>query len=1135
MAEIIKISTKQRLQLDESIASRNIAKTFGRAEDHIEVHIYNQNNQLLISDSNLTDYTVPEGSEGELTSEIIIDPTSILNSKGYITGKYTLKLNIQRKKVFDTSSNPFTIKEISPSRTEIRVIAPKIINSTFDSSVRSLISDIESSAYFRDFILNFGNDINILGINFLLNKNPSKHEILIKLLDPLPQSIQTQSTFKIVEPIVDPINITVDLGEPIITEEGIKLQGPNFKIDVRLNNSVPSAFKNYNQILDYSLTSSYQNLLNQLENKEIPEIAYDYIRTVSSSLEVLDVPYHFENFVHFGSATERLKNFNYKLKLIELYDSQLGDISNITGATSASFSVLNNKESINDKKEKLIKGLDGYEQFLYYNSGSNFSWPKSNSVSPYNLYSITSSEAQTWLGSEIDTSTYYGGQLLSASLYDTQNEYNLINSVPKHITDNSDNTFYGTFINMIGQHFDHIWTHIKHLTEVNDTHHTRGISKDLVFFQLKSLGIDTFDQFENSNLIEYILGEGTSGSVFYDTPVSQSFVTASNVGSIPKGDITKAIWKRLYHNAPYLLKTKGTERGIKALMSCYGVPSTLLNIKEYGGSTSDKTTYKTFSYEKSGLALRGDAGSSNHLVRFPWANNNIGPITAKTLQARVKPTRDTSNNVTLLSLEGGSTLQLQLNASSSGTDVYTLDDNTTFGRIDLHDGSSVVASTPYFPIYDGEFWNIHMAGEGTNVYFGAYKANYLKSVHNHTGSWSSNTYANNFGNSSGDGSTYLYAGKDEFSGSIQEVRAHWGEVLTHDTLKKHALEPFMYAGNTVSSSYDNLVIRLPLGSTDTGSLENHIPDTSLTNANTVASSSATTTWEEVVEVHYLPTPDTVGASMTSEKVRIDTGTIDDDILSTTIKSETSTLDRQPQDFEDLGIFFSPTTEMNEDIIYTLGAFRMDDYIGSPLPSAQTASNYSGLKDIRDIYFKKVKRRYNYWDYIKLIQYVDHTLFKMVEQWVPFKANTKTGLLIEPHYLERNKFARELPVIDYGQTMVSGSYQTIDFELDPNNNFKITNSSVGGGNVVTTNNLSSIIGSDGLRKETGTNATINVNSYILDEAQNASQAPIKPHKSTQSEGYIAYTSNTLLGNAPRAILSNKYYRSLPIGNTSNIII
>ena len=46
-------------------------------------------------------------------------------------------------------------------------------------------------------------------------------------------------------------------------------------------------------------------------------------------------------------------------------------------------------------------------------------------------------------------------------------------------------------------------------------------------------------------------------------------------------------------------------------------------------------------------------------------------------------------------------------------------------------------------------------------------------------------------------------------------------------------------------------------------------------------------WEETTENHYHLTPDTVGISMTSEKTRIDEGTINDDILSPTIKNKSS--------------------------------------------------------------------------------------------------------------------------------------------------------------------------------------------------------------------------------------------------------
>ena len=1172
-----------RLNLNNSVASRELSRKFGYPEDIVELHIYNSNGNLLSSDYDFKNYSFPEGTLGSLSTELNISPNNILEEKGFTSGKYKIILNIQRKKIFNVSANPFSLKEISNSRQELRVTTTKP-NSDLDPNARSFIGEIESSIFFKDFILNFGDDQNILGVNILLNTHPNKHELLIKLLEPLPSNINLRDTFSIREEITNPITFNIDLGEPQILDTSIPLQGPNFKIDVRSNNSIPSSFKSYDDVLEYNLTSSYQNLLSKLEENEVPEITYDYIRPVSESLEAIDIPTHFENFVHFSSAVERLKNFEYKVKLIELYDSQLVDINNITGDTSSSISVLNNKNSINTKKTNLLKGLDGYEYFLYYTSGA-YAWPKSDLTTPYTLYSVSSSEAQTWLGSEKDTYPSYGGQLLSASIFDRQNDYALVELIPHHITDNPSNNFYKTFINMIGHHFDQIWTHIDHLTKINDTHQTKGISKDLVYFQLKSLGIDTFDQFENSSLTEYILGKsqannsvgsfqigtftvGGNDQNFYDTPFNATMVTASNEGSIPKGDITKNIWKRLYHNAPYLLKTKGTERGLKALMSCYGVPSTLLNVKEYGGSTSDKTTYQTFSYEKSGLALQGDSGTSGYFIKTGFTSGSNIPsdfnVTNKTIQFRIKPLRS-EDNYHLITLSGSHVGTshfpefdpILILKPYIGNDISSSGDSKNYGRLELYQSGALEAFTSYFPAYNSKFWNIHMGSNGSNIEFGAYQSNFNKNTSYYTGTSDGTPSAVvSFYKSAGSSFAYIggmpsnshtfYDNLDDlrYSGSIQEVRYHFGEVLSHDTLTKHALEPFMYAGNTITSSYEGLVLRLPLGSNDiedSSSFHPQIDTAFLGMEGGVSSSMTTQQWEEVIETHHLPTPDTVGASMTSEKVRIDTGTINDDILSSKIKSETSTLDRQPQDFEDLGVFFSPATEINEDIIYTLGAFRMDDYIGSPLPSVQTADDYADLKDLKDTYFKKVNRRYNYWDYIKLIQQIDHTLFKIIEQWVPMKANLKTGLLIEPHYLERNKFAREVPVIDYGQTMNANSYQTFEFQIDPEKAFSLEGSPVSTNNLKTVGKIyynstigefevgNSKIDTDystvGTREEIGTNVTINVSSYILDEPQIGAQAPITPYSGSQPVGYVAYRSNTLLGNITKGKISSRYYRSL----------
>ena len=1088
-----------------NLPSKDISISFGREEDYIELHIFNLQDQLLYSEPNFKDYTTEEGKL--LSNSINIDPEKILQDRKYISGQYRIQIHIHRNKIFNSSYFPFFIKEISPSRKEIKSISEDVENNLFDEAINSFILELESAAYFKEFTLNFGGGKLVPAVNLLLNKDPLKHELILKTLNPLQSEIPKGSKFKIVEELTDPISVEIDLGGQNISEDGINLRGPNFQIDTKKHSSIPSKFRNYNEILEYNLTSSYNKLLNKLENPDTLNIHYDYVHGVSSSMEEHNRNYHFDNFVHFSSAVERLKNFEYKLKLIEDYDAQVVEIQSIEGSISNSNTILTEKENIKTKKRNLIKGFDGYEHFLYYTTGSNvYTWPKYDGSAPYGLYSVTSSEAINWLGDANGEIPSYSGQLLSASLYDRKNPNNLSKLIPQHILDNSDNQFYLNFVNMIGQHFDLIWAHIDHISEINHLDNKFGISKELVYYQLKSLGIDTFDQFENANLIEYILGEGLLdhsvgnlivgdyivgglSNAFYNTPAGvTTFVTSSNEGSIPKGEITREIWKRLYNNAPYLLKTKGTERGLRALMNCYGVPSTILNIKEYGGNTllsgplkdlKTAGTYKTFSYDKSGLALEGESGATGYFIATNWSSSLTDALSAsmKTVEWRIKPNRINNENQHLFTLSGSDATKDPhlILTNYTGNDISESNDSTQYGRIDLYINGSSVANTNNFPIFNGDFWTIFIGtsgseGNNSDIEFGVYQSNWLKNITSYTSSFeiTPQTRQLTFGdpwygnNNIGGGSTIFFGGTIanpaseydnidtlKYSGSIQEIKYHFGELLSHETLKKHALEPFMYAGNTVSSSYDNVVLRLPLGSNDqedSGSFQPNIDVNYLEYAGVgyssvgtgfevgdysrkTSSSMASQNWEEVIETHHLPTPDTVGASMTSEKVRIDDGTINsDNILMVDKSAETSTLDRQPPDYEDLGVHFSPTFEMNEDIIYSLGSFRLDDYIGNPLPSAQTASAYEDLKDIQEFYVKKLRDKYNYWDYIRIIQKFDHTLFKIVEQFVPFKSNIKTGLLIEPTYLERNKFAREVPIRSDAQTMTTGSHQTFNAQL-----------------------------------------------------------------------------------------------------------
>ena len=63
-----------------------------------------------------------------------------------------------------------------------------------------------------------------------------------------------------------------------------------------------------------------------------------------------------------------------------------------------------------------------------------------------------------------------------------------------------------------------------------------------------------------------------------------TYITASATGSlIPTEDINAEIYKRIYANLPYLLKKKGTVEGLRALVTLYGIPDTILQVNEFGG------------------------------------------------------------------------------------------------------------------------------------------------------------------------------------------------------------------------------------------------------------------------------------------------------------------------------------------------------------------------------------------------------------------------------------------------------------------------------------------------------------------------------------------------------------------------
>lgn len=262
------------------------------SSSYIEYFIYDNNANLLHLDTNFTQYTIQNdgqsaGNEGAI-SQIIIDPEQSLIDNGYDQGEYITYFNFFNKKI-GSEFQQLYITEISSDRTEIRLDSTTLSNLDIVEQTTQFVQERENSEYFLDFYLNLGENNLVIANNIQLdNTDPNNPTILVKLYEPLPEGSDINSTLWIVTTLEESIAYKVIFEEePIIIDDTIRIQGPNFNIDLkdRVNNSTLEL--SYIDLITTSLTSSTQQLNSLLEEKEL-DINVDYTS--------------FENFIHFSSA-----------------------------------------------------------------------------------------------------------------------------------------------------------------------------------------------------------------------------------------------------------------------------------------------------------------------------------------------------------------------------------------------------------------------------------------------------------------------------------------------------------------------------------------------------------------------------------------------------------------------------------------------------------------------------------------------------------------------------------------------------------------------------------------------------------------------------------------------------------------
>jgi hypothetical protein len=1020
-----------------------IEATFNPSIDYIEYVITDNNNSFKIVNEQYNGYSFP--TDGTVTSNFIssitFDPLTDIRNLNLNVGDYVAHYNFFKNEANTTQYNKsLFIKEISADRTEI-VIGFLYLFTSLQSVVDSL--KVDNSSYFKEFYLNFGNGNMCLANNIQVSSN---NTLTVNLYDPLPSNISTNAAFWVVTKIADTlsfaINITPDPYVPLVIPSNIK--GPNFNLPIKDQTNNSTDYIDYSALLQNQSVSSSNQIKNLLSSSGI-NINIDYT--------------DFNNFIHFSSAYQRLENFYYKVSQLEDLNNQITNWSSVTNSSSS----INNLQS---QITSIITNLDSYEYYLYYNSGS-WSWPKSTSTLPYTLYSTGSAQVINWLGN----GTNLTGILGSASIYDEKNQDSLYYSIPAYIRDDERNAPYYLFIEMMGQHYDGIWTYYKDVTNLHqaDNRLDYGISKDLVAEALKSFGIKIYqNNFTSNDLYSSFLGYTSNtteitGSLPVTTGSFQdyinNYVTASYEASVtPLDDYNKEIYKRIYHNLPYLAKTKGTIPGLRALINCFGVPDTVLRISEFGGRDKDTSTYDYFDQQFNyALDIQFESDTyvtSSFKLLNPWPiepSNNGGPPDC--VQLRIKPNNDFQSAIfysqsifETSGSDGGYTTNLSLTYTGSGliTGSYSgsaLNPYYQFATLTLDvkgNLSSLYTCSIYAPFFDGNWWSImvnrsgsiDINGGGDNSTFTLYAGNslyYDGYDGNQIGYLKSSSYTGPTWGWSGENIYYFttpispnYSNYTSFVGQAQEIR-YWAGTQSIEPFKDYIMNPqsINHIGETTYA--DRLAFRAPLGGDlYTGSISVHPKITgswAITQSfkTPVATSSfgiKNGKFISNVEPRFLNSPIVGLKGRVTDKIQIvdsiyPTGSVLSQYMS--IAQTFPISSSESPNVNLLEIAFSPQNEINDDIIDSLGYFNIGEYIGDPRQVSSSATSYPDLNTLSNNFFQKYFETYDFQDYIKLIKYFDNSLFKMIKDFVPARTSLTSGVVIKQHILERNKYPQ--PQID----------------------------------------------------------------------------------------------------------------------------
>ena len=549
---------------EQTITSIAVNSTFSVENGRVESIVYDLGGNLLNYNPNAKYSAVENGVGGDLftADALLVYPEEEVTDLGLEIGTYNVLYNFLNNELNSSFAQPFSIKEISANRKEVRLTTSFTSAEDLQELVDKIYPENIISPSYPDFYLNFGQGRLAIANNILFDNSNNQYSVLIKLYDPLPSFVEEREAVWISTNQRDQVTYQVEFEQEILVEPKKNvLKGPNFSLPI--NNQVHNSVKltSLSELQNLSgITTASRRQLGSLLNEKGIEVNIDYSK--------------FNNFIHFSSAEERMDNFYYKISLIESKSNLLsGEPTGNDTYLSASRAILQNEIS------SIIDNFDGFEYWMYYTSGTYGGdafpqpFPKTTTKKPYTLASSGSAAALNWKASAS----------LSGSEYDDNNPNNLIYTIPEYLREDSDNAPYEKFIGMVGQHFDTLYTYAQDITNRYnaDNRLDFGISKDLVGEAIRSMGINLYTgNFNAYDLVDSLVGTRVPNTLPDGQTNVNNYVTASS-DVVPVEDVNKEIYKRIYHNLPLLIRQKGSYAGLRTLITTFGIPEEIFPVKEF--------------------------------------------------------------------------------------------------------------------------------------------------------------------------------------------------------------------------------------------------------------------------------------------------------------------------------------------------------------------------------------------------------------------------------------------------------------------------------------------------------------------------------------------------------------------------